>query len=805
MKGYLVRRVYVDQGASVEVTFEHCFENLRPAIRSRLRGTQMDLVGFTGGVVKPLGKIKLEVVFGDGGLFRTVMINFTVVRALSPYNVIFGRTGLRSLRAVSSTIHSMETNGPTGGQSEYQPRERSSGKSGFDRTSIGQPNIPGLASNNRGKPIGTITRRTKKKGSGIRQNPGRKQESGRMGECRNSSFGEIPYMDIKPGAYEEKRWKLEDVHRLQKYQLGMPKRLLHPMRIRDTIRCRWRRTTKKKLRSTWTKARTATRRFGLKNAGTTYQRLVDTAFQSHIGRNLKAYVDDMVIKINDEKVLIEDIPETFDNLRRINMKLNPKKCSFGVKEGKFLGYMVTSKGIRANPKKTKAIADMQSPWTLKEMQSLSGKLAALKRFLSRDEKGHSRVAIANHPSKGRNAIRIRGSGNGGRKCRVASRKKGETMSDTLRGYEGKLAKYSVELGAYNITYEPRNAMKGQVLVDFLSETPVGTPTEEFFRLPAGLPNKDDVERWTLFIDGALNSKGSGAGLVLISPSGLEFTYALRLNFASTNNEAEYEALLAGLRMARNMKVQNIDVKVDSKLVASQINRNYMTSSTNMIKYLATIKECIAEFKTFAIQNIPRNLNQKADILSKLATHAFDHLTKKVLVEVLAERSTDRKEVGEIVEEEEDNWMTPIIRCLAEGVPLHANYVIREIHVGWNAHRGKVRGGESYKTGILLADYAQGRQERNAKNVTRARANKSLMEGIKVRLGRERAGWVDELPNVLWAHRTSLKQSNGETSFSLTYGSEAVIPAEIGMPTQRTMMIREDENEDELRLNMDLLQ
>ncbi|GKB17365.1 reverse transcriptase domain-containing protein [Tanacetum coccineum] len=81
-------------------------------------------------------------------------------------------------------------------------------------------------------------------------------------------------------------------------------------------------------------------------------------------RNLEAYVDDMVIKSNDEKMLIADIAETFDNLRKINMKLNPKKCSFGVEEGKFLGYMVTSEGIRANPKKTKAIAD------IKTMQSL---------------------------------------------------------------------------------------------------------------------------------------------------------------------------------------------------------------------------------------------------------------------------------------------------------------------------------------------------------------------------------------------------------------------------------------------------
>ncbi|GKC57551.1 reverse transcriptase domain-containing protein [Tanacetum coccineum] len=86
-----------------------------------------------------------------------------------------------------------------------------------------------------------------------------------------------------------------------------------------------------------------------------------------------------------------------------------------------------------------------------------------------------------------------------------------------------------------------------------------------------------------------------------------------------------------------------------------------------------------------------------------------------------------------------------------------------------------------------------------------RDNKSLMEGIKARLGRERAGWVDELPNVLWANHTYLKQSNGETPFSLTYGSEAVIPTKIGMPTHYTMMIKEYENEDELRLNMDLLQ
>ncbi|GJR21898.1 reverse transcriptase domain-containing protein [Tanacetum coccineum] len=123
--------------------------------------------------------------------------------------------------------------------------------------------------------------------------------------------------------------------------------------------------------------------FVLKNTRATYQRLVDSAFQAQLGRNLEAYVDDMVIKSKTKQEMIMDIAETFNNLRKVNMKLNPKKCSFGVNEGKFFSDMVTSEGIRANPKKTKAVANMQSPKTLKETQSLSGKLAALNRFLSK--------------------------------------------------------------------------------------------------------------------------------------------------------------------------------------------------------------------------------------------------------------------------------------------------------------------------------------------------------------------------------------------------------------------------------------
>ncbi|GKA72863.1 reverse transcriptase domain-containing protein [Tanacetum coccineum] len=123
--------------------------------------------------------------------------------------------------------------------------------------------------------------------------------------------------------------------------------------------------------------------FGLKNAGETYQRLVDKVFSHQIGRNLKAYVDDMVIKSTSEREMLKDIQETFERFRSINMKLNLKKCSFGVKEGPFLGHLITKQGIKANPSKVKVVTDLDQPRTLKYIQSLNGKLAALSRFLSK--------------------------------------------------------------------------------------------------------------------------------------------------------------------------------------------------------------------------------------------------------------------------------------------------------------------------------------------------------------------------------------------------------------------------------------
>jgi hypothetical protein len=123
--------------------------------------------------------------------------------------------------------------------------------------------------------------------------------------------------------------------------------------------------------------------FGLKNAGATYQRLVNRMFQNQIERNVEVYVDDMLVKSIRATEHIEDLRETFRTLKKYKMKLNPMKCAFGVSSGKFLGFMVSQRGIEANPKKVKVVLEMEASRTTKQLQRLIGRIAALNRFISR--------------------------------------------------------------------------------------------------------------------------------------------------------------------------------------------------------------------------------------------------------------------------------------------------------------------------------------------------------------------------------------------------------------------------------------
>ena len=111
--------------------------------------------------------------------------------------------------------------------------------------------------------------------------------------------------------------------------------------------------------------------------------MINKVFSEQIGKNMEVYVDDILVKSKDLRHHRHDLEETFQTLRKYNMRLNPKKCTFKVKARKFLGFMLTERGIEANPKKCEVINNMKSPASIKEVQALNGRLAALNRFISR--------------------------------------------------------------------------------------------------------------------------------------------------------------------------------------------------------------------------------------------------------------------------------------------------------------------------------------------------------------------------------------------------------------------------------------
>jgi len=129
--------------------------------------------------------------------------------------------------------------------------------------------------------------------------------------------------------------------------------------------------------------------FGLKNTGATYQRLMDKVLAPMLGRNVQAYVDDMVVTSHERGRHTADLEELFATISKYRLKLNPEKCVVGVEAGKFLGFMLTERGIEANPDKCAAIIAMRSPTSVKEVQQMTGWMTALSRLVSTGgEKGH---------------------------------------------------------------------------------------------------------------------------------------------------------------------------------------------------------------------------------------------------------------------------------------------------------------------------------------------------------------------------------------------------------------------------------
>ncbi|GJT92868.1 reverse transcriptase domain-containing protein [Tanacetum coccineum] len=845
MGGHFVHRVYIDGGASSEVLYEHCFVKLRKEIRDQMVPATTHLIGFSGETIWPLG-----------------------------------RPGIRKIRAVPSTAHGM-LKFPVEG------------------------------------------------GTWHRLNINRKKDAKNYFPCWKQN------LDIFA-------WKPADM-------TGVPRNIAeHRLNIREGYS-----PVRQKKRGQAPERNKAIQE--------EVEKLVDAGIMKEVD------VDTPVLKesyVKKEIIRVIQTIQTFED----NTEIEPKKCTFGMQEGMFLGYKVSTNGLKACPDKADAVLS----FAISEMHQ--GQLLTLTAPREREE-----LIIPWLPAKEATARSDDGQRRGNTVYFASKRLKryfqahtvvvitNQPIKQLLSSSEisGRMLKWKFELEGYDIQYRPRTAIKGQILADFIVERPEEESPDELMAEPEVLP-----EPWTLFTDGSSCVDGSGAGLILTNPEGAEFTYAMRFRFDATNNEAEYEALIAGLRIAEKMGIKNLQANVDSRLVANQVNGSYIAKESGMVQYLNKVKTLAKSFKEFSIKQIPRSENKKADALSKIASTSFAHLNKQVLVEELKEKSINEEEILDIVEEEGNTWMTPIQEYLTKEIlpedkkkaravrrkaakyamingtlykksflgpwlrcvgPLQANYVLREIHEGscsmhsgprsvvakviqtgyyWptmhmdarnlirecndcQIHRPVPRNPQQnltpitspwpfYKWGIDIAgpfpegpgkvkflivaiDYFtkwieakavatitgnqvkkfvwdnivcrfglpgeiisdNGKQFRDnpfkdwceklcirqcfasvkhpQANGLVERANRSLGEGIKARLDERSRDWIEELPHVLWAHRTMIKSSNGETPFSLTYGTEAVIPAEIGMPTLRTAEIDQANNNEALGINLDLIE
>ncbi|XP_076942335.1 uncharacterized protein LOC143612140 [Bidens hawaiensis] len=208
---------------------------------------------------------------------------------------------------------------------------------------------------------------------------------------------------------------------------------------------------------------------------------------------------------------------------------------------------------------------------------------------------------------------------------------------------GRLGKWAIELGEHEIEYKTRPAIKWQVLADFITKVPQHKEKECLVEQQPQVP-PEQRQVWSLFTDGASSNEGSSAGLWLVNLEGHEFTYAIKLDFKTTNNEAEYEAFLEGLRIAKKLGVRHLEARVDSMLITGQINGTYEAKNDVMASYLSHAKDLILQFSSCKVIHIKRSENKSADALSKLDSTNFEHFAKDIRVEVLDRSSIPQNQV-----------------------------------------------------------------------------------------------------------------------------------------------------------------
>ncbi|GJV95722.1 hypothetical protein Tco_1547299 [Tanacetum coccineum] len=376
------------------------------------------------------------------------------------------------------------------------------------------------------------------------------------------------------------------------------------------------------------------------------------------GRNLEAYVDDMVIKSTFEEEMLADIKETFEKFRSFNMKLNLKKCSFGVEEGPFLGHLITKQGIRANPLKVKAITNIEQPKTLKDVKSLNGKIEALSRFLSKDAK------------RSLPFFKV---------LKSCTDKKNIQWTQEAEAALQEIKKFMEIMPTLTVL------VQGEILMMYLTAS-----TES---ISAALFVKREEERVPIYFQGGYEERGDKTHKDFLIEVPLEDNEKKVEEKADMKSMKTTDAnrprgkriyLCLTLRIRNNKqrsrirstigRVANIIGNGNYKLgnlyrltVAGKSNKRYLRSqATNDQRILTEDQRGFEGLRQLHGRAYPKE-HKKTDALSKLASMTFEHLTTEVLVEVLLKRSIEEKEILQVETKEGESWMTPIHEYLVSGL------------------------------------------------------------------------------------------------------------------------------------------
>ena len=179
-------------------------------------------------------------------------------------------------------------------------------------------------------------------------------------------------------------------------------------------------------------------------------------------------------------------------------------------------------------------------------------------------------------------------------------------------------------------------------------------------------DSNEARIWQISVDGSSGEQGSGAGIVLEGPEGEEISYAVKLEFAATNNQVEYEALIAGLELAKAVKADRVKIRTDSQLVVNQVSERFQLRDEKMEQYLKIIRQMMGKFEAVKVVQIPREQNSRADILARMAAVADPKMPKLVPLEVKSSPSIEQN-LGVLRIEQKCSWMDPIISYLRDGV------------------------------------------------------------------------------------------------------------------------------------------